>query len=74
MNPLEQNPEARKIVYTAFWVISLIIGTLNVVWMAMDGDFPQWLEIVNVAWGFIAGATGYTARANVDAKSQQQLP
>ena len=63
MNPLDDHPRVRVWVYTAFWLVALVQGALNVAYLAA-GDIPAWLEVANAVVPFVGGYIGYTARRN----------
>lgn len=65
MNPLEDSPRARKIAYQVFWVVSLIVGCIQIGFAAAKADTPTWLTVVLSVLPFVSSAIGYTAQANV---------
>lgn len=65
MNPLADNPAARKVVYTLFWFASLVVGAIGVAGGAMDSGIPHWYAPVAAVYAFLAAAIGYTASSNV---------
>jgi hypothetical protein len=67
MNPLEQNPRARRIAYQVFWTVSLVVGCVQVGFAAAKADQPTWLLVVLSILPFLGAAIGYTAQANVTA-------
>ena len=67
MNPLEQYPEIRRVLYFVQWVVNLVLGVLMVVLVAL-GQSPVWFVIVTGAFNFIWSYTGLTAGANVTPK------
>ena len=66
MNPLEQNPAARKIAYQIFWTVSLLVGMIQVGFAAAQADTPTWLTVALSVLPFLGAAIGYTAQANVN--------
>ena len=66
MNPLNNHPRARKITYTAFWIIGLAIGATQVGYAAADLGQHVWLTVALAVFAFVAAGVGYTASANVD--------
>jgi hypothetical protein len=67
MNPLEQNPKARRIAYQVFWVVSLLVGAVQVGFAAAQVEQPRALLVVLSVLPFIGAGIGYTAQANVSA-------
>lgn len=65
MNPLEQNPTARRIAYQVFWVVSLVVGATQVGFASAGADTPTWLTVTLSVLPFVGAAIGYTAQANV---------
>lgn len=65
MNPLDDYPNIRKWIYTAFWVLALVQGGCNVAFLAV-GELPVWLVVINVVVPFVGGYIGYTAKRNVN--------
>lgn len=72
MNPLEQNPAARKIAYQIFWTVSLLVGVTQVGFAAADTDTPTWLTVALSVLPFLGAAIGYTAQANVNPLPQEE--
>lgn len=68
MNPLEENPTARKRAYQAFWIISLIVGATQVGFATAEAPTPTWLKVVLGVLPFVGAAIGYTAQVNVSEK------
>ena len=64
MNPLDDYPAIRKRVYQVFWGLALILGCLNVGYLAVDHDYPTWLIITNAVFPFASTYIGYTAVRN----------
>lgn len=68
-NPLANNPRARKIVYTLFWLAGLVIGALQVAYGASDGtEVPQAVDIASAVYVFLGIGVGYQASANTPAE------
>lgn len=65
MNPLDDNPKARNIVYTIYWVVALVQGGLNVGFLAYGG-IPIWLGVANAVVPFVGGYIGYMAKRNIN--------
>lgn len=66
MNPLNDHPTARRIVYTAFWIIGLILGAIQVGYASTDLGQPTWLVVALAVFAFLAAGVGYTAFANTN--------
>ena len=64
MNPLSNNPAARKIVYTLFWLVGLALGAVQVAYAAGDAGQPDWLTVALAVYAFLGTGVGYTASAN----------
>jgi len=65
MNPLEQNDDLRKKIYTVFWVVGLLLGCAQVGYAAADLGQPVWLTVALAVFTFLAAGVGYTAKQNV---------
>jgi hypothetical protein len=74
MNPLEQNPAARRIAYQVFWVISLIAGATQIGFATADAVTPTWLLVVLSILPFLGAAIGYTAQANISPTTVAETP
>lgn len=72
MNPLEQNPAARKIAYQIFWTVSLLVGMVQVGFAAAKADTPTWLTVALSVLPFLGAAIGYTAQANVNTLPKEE--
>jgi hypothetical protein len=72
VNPLEQNPAARKIAYQIFWTVSLLVGMVQVGFAAAGADTPTWLTVALSVLPFLGAAIGYTAQANVNPLPQEE--
>lgn len=64
MNPLEQYPAARRVVYHAFWSLGVALGGTQVGFAAAEAGQPTWLTVVLAVYAFVGGAIGYTAARN----------
>lgn len=62
MNPLATRPDLRRKVYAAFWIASLILGSLVVVFGA-----AHWLVVTLAVYAYLGGVVGYQAQANTSA-------
>lgn len=65
MNPLAQNPDARRRVYTGFWLVGLVLGGTQVGYAAAESGQPTWLTVALAVYAFLGAGVGYTAQANV---------
>jgi hypothetical protein len=74
VNPLEQNPRARRIAYQVFWVVSLVVGCTQIGFAAADADQPTAVTVALAILPFVSAAIGYTAQANVSAAPIQAQP
>lgn len=68
--PLDNYPALRQAIYTAFWVISLLLGCAQVAYSS-QGSLPAWLVVCGQVYLFLGGAIGYMAQANIQ-NSQAQ--
>lgn len=64
MNPLNEHPRTRRVVYTTFWVVALLLGGLQVGFPAAGAEQPVWLNAATAVYVFLAAAVGYTAAKN----------
>lgn len=64
MNPLAENPAARKATYTLLWFASLVIGGIGAGYGAADAGIPSWYAPVAAVYAFVAAFVGYQASAN----------
>lgn len=72
MNPLDEYPRARKVLYLVQWVITGILGVIAVVLVAL-GESPLWFVIANGAFNFIWSYAGVTAQGNVTPAPVQRV-
>lgn len=64
MNPLDNNPAARKMAYRAMWILALALGALQVAYATLEISAPDWLRVALAIFTFTSGAIGYTADRN----------
>lgn len=66
MNPLEQYPQARKVLYIVQWIANLVLGILGIVFLN-DGTegVPQAFTVAGLILAFVWTYTGLTASSNV---------
>jgi uncharacterized integral membrane protein len=62
--PLDDYPNVRLAVYRAFWVIGLLIGSIQVACATLPQGTPSWMHAVTAVYAFLGAAVGYTASAN----------
>lgn len=74
MNPLDQYPRTRKVVYTLFWVVGLFLSSWQVGVAAVpDAKNPQWLLVALGVYAFLGTAIGFTAAQNTPARVRQRI-
>ncbi|MDB5716456.1 MAG: hypothetical protein JWO15_3853 [Sphingomonadales bacterium] len=64
MNPLDQYPAARRILYLLQWITTGATGVLGVIFAAQS-DVPRWYTITVAVLAFVWTYTGVTAQTNV---------
>lgn len=74
MNPLDNMPGARKVLYVVQWVVNGVLTIAGVVFLTQQTpteDLPQWyvlaLAIAPVLWTYL----GITASSNVTGKDPE---
>lgn len=68
MNPLAEHPRVRKVVYTIFWTVSLVLSSTQVGVAAIPGATnPQWLVVGLAVLPFVGTAIGFAAAQNTPA-------
>lgn len=60
----------RKITYTAYALIGLVLGAVQVGFAAAEAGQPVWLNVALAVFAFVGTALGFTARANVPAEPE----
>lgn len=66
MNPLNNHPKVRKVVFAIQWVVSGLLGATGVALFAIDPtDIPLWYTVATGVVSFAWTYTGYTAKKNV---------
>lgn len=73
MNPLEQYPEVRRIMYLAQWIVNGVIGLAGVVLVTL-GESPLWFVVVTAAFNFIWSYAGMAAQGNIHQMSDFDEP
>lgn len=66
MNPFASRPDVRQRVYTAFWVVGVALGAVQVAFASADAGQPAALNVALGVYAFLGGAVGYTAQRNTD--------
>lgn len=66
MNPLDQYPAVRRLLYLVQWVTTGATGVAGVVFVALE-DVPTWYTITVSALAFVWSYTGLTAQSNTPA-------
>lgn len=65
MNPLADNPKARKVVYTVLWVVGLLLTAAQVYVGAVPGiEQPSILTGALAVYPVLAAYVGYQASQN----------
>jgi hypothetical protein len=70
MNPLANNPAARKLVYQLFWLVSLVLGAVAAWYGAADASIPDWYTPTAGVFAFVSAAVGYQASANTNGNDE----
>lgn len=65
MNPLENNPKARKVAYKILQTLGLALGATQTAFLAVDAGQPTWLSVCLTVLGYVSAAIGFTADKNV---------
>lgn len=66
MNPLDEYPQLRKILYLVQWVVSALLFIITaVVLVVTDGDVPTWLAATTAGFNAFTALTGRTAETRV---------
>ena len=65
---VQGNPQLRRILYTAYAIAGLILGSTQVGFSAADAGQPVALTVALAVYGFVGTAFGFQARAKTDAK------
>ena len=71
MNPLSEYPEIRKYLYTLYWVVGIVLGSLSAAYSLGD-TIPHWLKVFAVVYGYVAIPLGFTAAQNVTRKKGER--
>ena len=65
MNPLEQYPAVRKVLYIVQWLTNLVMGVLGIVFLNDTAPgVPQEFTVVGLVLAFVWTYTGLTAATN----------
>jgi hypothetical protein len=65
VTPLEQYPQARKVLYTIQWTVSGAMLLLGVTFAALDSGVPEWYAVTSAVLSALWAYTGVTAAQNV---------
>ena len=63
----------RKITYTAYALVGLVLGAVQVGFSAAEAGQPVWLTVALAVFAFIGTALGFTAAGNVNEDSGRGL-
>lgn len=67
MNPLADKPSLRKKIYSAFWLVGLLLGAIQVGYASDEGADPDWIVPALAVYAFVGTGVGYTASQNTPA-------
>jgi hypothetical protein len=65
VNPLEQYPEARKVLYLIQWITTGLTALGGIYFATIQEPTPQWFTLVVALLAFVWSYTGITAQQNV---------
>jgi hypothetical protein len=68
MTQLESYPHVRKPFYAAYALLGIVVGAIQVAYVAADAGQPTWLTVCLAVYGFIGTAFGVTAASNTPAR------
>ena len=68
MNPLNDYPRARKVLYFLQWLTTGATGVLGVILTAREAAVPEWYTVTVAVLAFVWTYTGLTAQTNVDSE------
>lgn len=71
MNPLVDRPDLRKKVYSAFFLIGLVLGAFQVGYASLDNS-AEWLKPALAVYAFLGAGVGYTASKNTDVEYEDE--
>lgn len=54
-------------IYAVYAVLGVIVGAVQVAYLAIPGDDPLWLTVTGAVYLFLGGAIGYAAATNTPA-------
>ncbi len=61
------NPRLRRILYVAYALAGLVLGSIAVGYGAADTSLPTWLPVALAVYAYLGGAFGFGAQSKVDA-------
>lgn len=64
MNPLQNYPGARKVLYLLQFIAGLALGATQVAYGAAAADTPTWLTVALAVFAFLVAGLGLTASSN----------
>lgn len=65
---VNSNPRLRKITYTAYALIGLIVGSTQVGYAAAELGQPVWLTVALAVYAYVGVAFGFAAQSKVAAE------
>lgn len=63
---------ARKLVYTVYSVIGLVLGAFQAGFGALDNGSPGWMKVSLSVYAFLGTAVGATAASNTNTAKRGQ--
>jgi len=57
-------PAHRKLVYAVYALLGVVVGAIQVAYVAAEAGQPVWLNVSLAVYGFLGTALGLTAAAN----------
>lgn len=68
MNLLAEYPQIRKPLYALYALLGIVVGAIQVAYVAADAGQPTWLTVSLAVYGFVGTAFGLTAASNTPAR------
>ena len=62
--PLDNYPTVRQWIYNIYWVVGVVLGSLQV-WFTAKGASPTWLSAGMQVYAYAGTAIGFLAAANI---------
>lgn len=66
------NPRLRRVLYTAYAIVGLVLGSTQVGYSAAELGSPAWLVVALAVYAFVGTTLGFTALAKVQAVPVKQ--